>query len=59
MIRSFIENIAYGNKGIVHITSSQLTKLAYLADMRGWGPHASDFNPGSVTLVGKRESSIW
>jgi hypothetical protein len=52
MIRSYIENITYGNKGIVHITGTLAYVLASLADMRGPEPHASDFNPGSVTFVG-------
>jgi hypothetical protein len=44
MLRSFIENIAYGNKGIVHITGTLAYVLASLADMRGPEPHASDFS---------------
>jgi hypothetical protein len=53
MLRSFLADIHDGNKARWYITSS------LLADIHGAVVHASEFIPGSVTLVVEQEPGIW
>ena len=51
MIRSFWVDMFGGRKGSWNIPRTYVDILASRV-------HASDFNPGSVTFVGKRETTI-